>query len=167
MGTATCLCRDAVVEVVKRVHNIDPSKEQQWQDHIVRPALALIESFELLSKGWSNGLLGIMAALIASAMGNLLLVINIEFCEAYDSVNPNAFFGIGKRNVGFLGAIFYIIFAMLIARDAASSSSQCCELSKYLTKRDVEHELKYHRKIEALRVALGRQVRRTFISSFI
>ena len=58
MRTASCLCRDASVEVVKDVRAIDPKDEEQWEAKVTQPALALREKFELLSHGWSGGLLG-------------------------------------------------------------------------------------------------------------
>ena len=35
------------------------SAEEQWEAKVRQPALALREKFELLSDGWSSGLLGV------------------------------------------------------------------------------------------------------------
>ena len=52
MRTASFLCRDASIEVIKDVRATDPKDEEQWDAKVSQPALALREKFELQKSLW-------------------------------------------------------------------------------------------------------------------
>ena len=57
MFTASCLCRDNVLEVIKKVRAADPTEEPL--DEVATSALALRDLLHKLSEGWGAGLLGL------------------------------------------------------------------------------------------------------------
>ena len=86
MFTASCLCRDSVTEVVRKVRAADPpagdsaadTDEDRWQTTVAAPALALHESLDKLSEGWGPGLLGVCGCACFGAMMSFTLSINPE-----------------------------------------------------------------------------------------
>jgi hypothetical protein len=45
MRTASCICRDEVIEVMKNTRSVDPKDEEQWEEKVSRPTLALRKKF--------------------------------------------------------------------------------------------------------------------------
>ena len=70
MCTASCLCRDLASQTIENARSTDPKNAEEWQARVSRPALELIGKFELLSDGWSTGLIGVVAACWLIALGD-------------------------------------------------------------------------------------------------
>ena len=133
MSTASCLCRDSVIDAIRNVRRADTSAKEQtaddsdsWEKDVAAPALALRTRLELLSEGWSSGLLGMSGFLGVFALGMFMLAINAEYCAGVDKLSGNAP-GSYKHILLVLTGLFGSC-ALLLAKDLASTSSRCEQL---------------------------------------
>lgn len=146
MRTASCLCRDASIEVVKDVRATDPKDEEQWEAKVTQPALALREKFELLSHGWSGGLLGVTLFFWVFALGLFTM-----------TLDPRV-----EKNIRAFFLSFVAICALLpfpLAMDIAGTSSWCDTLMEELNEARIKHGETSHLKIHCLETSLKQLVR--------
>ena len=140
----SCLCRDASVEVVKDVRATDPKNEEQWEAKVTQPALALREKFELLSHGWSGGLLGMFLSFWLFALASFALYLDPLIDE-------------NVRNLGMCA--FCALLPFPLAMDIASTSSWCDTLMTELNEARIKHGEASHLKIQCLETSLAKLVR--------
>ena len=144
MCTAGCLCRDLAAETVENARTTDPKNAEEWEAKVNRPALALIAKFELLSDGWSGGLVGTVGFCWLMALG--------YFALGVKSIN--------ELDVGMLAlAAFFALLPFPLAWDIAGTSSCCDELMAELNKARIKHGEEVHLKIHCLETALKQLVR--------
>jgi hypothetical protein len=149
MRTASCLCRDASVEVVKDVRATDPNDEEQWEAKVIQPALALREKFELLSDGWSSGLLGAFLCFWLLALACFTMFLHPSVDE-----DDRAFL-----------LVWIVVGALLpfpLAIDIASTSSWCDTLMAELNEARIKHGKASHLNIQCLETSLKQLVRCPF-----
>eukprot|EP01043_Picozoa_sp_COSAG02_P026736 COSAG02_NODE_1549_length_11966_cov_3.777282_1_plen_350_part_00 len=146
MRTTSCLCRDASVEVVKDVRSTDPKDEEQWEAKVTQPALALREKFELLSHGWSSGLLGVTLCFWLIALACFTVSLDPLVDE-----NARAF------NLGLCA--FCALLPFPLAMDIASTSSWCDTLMAELNEARIKHGKACHLNIHCLETSLKQLVR--------
>eukprot|EP01046_Picozoa_sp_COSAG06_P056587 COSAG06_NODE_10752_length_1623_cov_1.622047_1_plen_389_part_01 len=123
MRTASCLCRDEVVEIIRNIRSIDPKEKVQWEEKVARPTFALSKKFEQLSDGWSSGLLGVSAGCWLFALMLFTAVINTPVLEGLDAANGQVP-GTQRKRV-FLGAVIFVLLPFPLAADLASTSTHC------------------------------------------
>ena len=154
MRTASCLCRDLATETIENARTTDPKNREEWEARVNRPALALIGKFELLSDGWSGGLVGLVGALWLGALGN--------FAKGVEGIVVDRNEDLRDPNNGFTLLAFAAVCALLpfpIAWDIAGTSSRCDELMAELNKARIKHGEEVHLKIHCLETALKQLVR--------
>ena len=148
MRTASCLCRDATVEVIKATRNTDPADEEEWEEKVNRPALALRGKFELLSRGWAGGLAGLGGFCWLLALG--------AFALALRAVGQHMV----AARVQFMAiAAGAALLPFPLAWDIAHTSSFCDLLVDELNEVRIRHGVACDAKITYLEVALGNLVR--------
>ena len=158
MFTASCLCRDEVIEVIKNVRSADPNSDE-WDEAVAEPGLALIEKMELLSAGWSGGLTGFAAFFWLEALACFTSAINPQFCDGMDAANGD--------ELGTARTIFLVLTAInttlpfLLALDIAATSTWCDNLMAEFNDARINHGPESHLKIQWLETALEKLVRRT------
>jgi hypothetical protein len=81
---ASCLCRDATVEVVRACHETDPADDAEWRRSVEAPALALNKTFQVLSNGWSRALACVSCGAFFLSFAMLGLAVN----DAYVAARP-------------------------------------------------------------------------------
>eukprot|EP01043_Picozoa_sp_COSAG02_P064089 COSAG02_NODE_9268_length_2272_cov_1.151334_2_plen_467_part_00 len=149
MRTASCLCRDAVVEVVKDVRATDPTDEEQWEARVSQPALALREKFELLSDGWSSGLLGVILGCWLLSLG--------QFARCLDPLIAQH-----ERARDLASVAIFALIPFWIAMDIADTSSWCDTLMAELNDVRIKHGKAGHLNIQCLETSLKQLVRCPF-----
>ena len=148
LRTASCLCRDATVEVIKATRNTDPADEEEWEEKVNRPALALRGKFELLSRGWAGGLAGLGGFCWLLALG--------AFALALRAVGQHMV----AARVQFMAiAAGAALLPFPLAWDIAHTSSFCDLLVDELNEVRIRHGVACDAKITHLEVALGNLVR--------
>eukprot|EP01045_Picozoa_sp_COSAG04_P013851 COSAG04_NODE_1004_length_8828_cov_2.256357_4_plen_356_part_00 len=147
MRTAGCLCRDLATETIENVRTTDPKNEEEWEAKVNRPALALVGKFELLSDGWSGGLVGVGGLCWLFALG--LFALGIELMSIND---------VDFNKIGIVA--FFALLPLPLAWDIAGTSSCCDELMAELNKARIKHGEEVHLKIHCLETALKQLVRR-------
>eukprot|EP01052_Picozoa_sp_SAG31_P048109 SAG31_NODE_9920_length_1210_cov_1.189919_1_plen_331_part_10 len=123
MTTASCLCKGNIVGVIMKVDSTDPADGAAWDEDVVKPALALVESMETLSRGWSSGLLGLGAFLGLNGLGWFINVMNPEWTDGQDSSNgwaPGT-----TRTICLSWTVFCVFLPLLLATNIATTSSRC------------------------------------------
>lgn len=146
MRTASCLCRDASVEVVRDVRATDPKNEEQWEAKVTQPALALREKFELLSHGWSGGLLG----------GTLC---NWLWALAFFTLTLDPLLDESVRALFLSNCALSALLPFPLAMDIASTSSWCDTLMTELNEARIKHGKACHLNIQCLETSLKQLVR--------
>eukprot|EP01043_Picozoa_sp_COSAG02_P051191 COSAG02_NODE_5358_length_4399_cov_16.010930_3_plen_358_part_00 len=153
MHTASCLCRDASIEVVKDVRVTDPKDLEQWEAKVTQPALALREKFELLSDGWSGGLLGATLSLWFISLGSFTLILHPHMDESFRAL--------------FLAVVpSATLMPFPLATDIASTSSWCDTLMAELNEARIKHGEASHLKIHCLETSLKQLVRCPYMWNF-
>lgn len=158
MRTASCLCRAAAIEAKENAKITSPKDEEEWEAKVNQKALALPKKFELLSDGWSFGLLGMGSAAWLVALAQFTLAINVPLMkqeDTYQGFHP----GTGRA----VWLAFMVIFASLpfpLAYDIAGTSTSCDELMDTLNKARIKHGKECHLTIQCLETALKQLVRR-------
>jgi hypothetical protein len=158
MFTASCLCRDEVVEVIHNVRSADPNSDE-WDEAVAEPGLALIEKMELLSAGWSGGLAGFAAFSWLGALSNFTMAINTPLCEGVDAArgwSPGT-----MRTIWLVTTAICTTLPFLLALDIAATSTWCDNLMAELNDARINHGPESHLKIQWLETALEKLVRQT------
>jgi hypothetical protein len=151
MFTASYLCRDDVIEVVKNINSADPTSEE-WEERVAQPALGLIEKIVLLSDGWSGGLVGFGGFFWLWALGCLTLAINPQYCEGIP----------GQHDVNLVTSVIVALFPFPLFFLIADTSTWCDNLMDALNEARIKHGLGSHSKIMWLEAALNKLVRLPF-----
>ena len=138
MQAASCLCRDSITEVIKKVQAYEPAADgdEAWEE-VAAAVLALREPMETLSAGFGPGLLGLTAACLAFAMSFFTMAINAEYCDGADST-----WGLSSghcRSVWFGLAAVFALVPLALAGDLAATSSRCDMLVDTLNDAAIEH----------------------------
>ena len=152
MLTASCLCRDSITEVIKKVRATDLAEEPF--ESISKPALALRKSMDTLSTGWSLGLLGMVLTSLISSLAQFSYAINREFTSSYDVVEgrePGT-----TRRMMFIPCVLWAFFSLGLANDLANTSSRCDLVMVELNQMGIKHGPEYHSKIDWLVCMLRR-----------
>lgn len=159
MYTASCLCRDNVTEVLKRMQVVDPAADdgQEWKRSVEVPALELRLSMRTLSEGYGPGLLGLGSTCCLFGLAFFCNAINAEMSAASDQSNGNP--PGTHRDRTLMLAVAPPFLALLLARDLATTSSYCDLLMDKLNDADIAHGVEHHDKIDWLTITLKRLVR--------
>lgn len=122
MLLASALCKTKIDAVIKSLQaaDVDPLEEQGWDKNIVQPAIALVQTMQLLSAGWSGGLIGISLTSWCMAFSFFCKVVNWEYFEAADALH-----GDNRRLQFILNFVFFVSLPLLLAYDVAQTSSSC------------------------------------------
>jgi hypothetical protein len=158
MYTASCLCRDDVIEVIKNVRAVDPTSDE-WEGAVAQPALGLIEKMQLLSDGWSGGLAGWGGFFWFFALCFFTLTINAPYCDGVDATagNPPG----TTRTISLVVTAIFSMLPFLLAYDIAATSTWCDNLMAELNDARINHGPESHLKIRWLETALEKLVRQT------
>ena len=120
--------------------------DEQWEAKVTQPALALREKFELLSHGWSGGLLGVTLGFWLMALAFFTLSLDPLLDE-----NERAFL---------LSTVaFFALLPFPLAMDIAGTSSWCDTLMAELNEARIKHGEASHLKIHCLETSLKQLVR--------
>ena len=148
MITASCLCRGNITDVITKVDSTDPADGPAWEENVVRSALALVESMETLSRGWSWGLLGLGGFLGLNGLGWFINVMNPEWTDGMYAMQGNA--PATTRNICLIWAAFCAFLPLLLAMDIATTSSRYDLLiMDKLNKARIEHGVAHKTQREA------------------
>jgi hypothetical protein len=161
MYTASCLCRDAEIEVIKAIRLIDPREEKEWDVAVAQPALALRKKLELLSDGWSRGLAGLGTVNWVTALTLFTMAINAPFCDGTDA-KFMAPLGMPEGTMQVTLIVFVAILIplpLLMAKDVAYTSTYCDLVMDELNEARTKHGPESHLKIRWLESALEKLVR--------
>eukprot|EP01052_Picozoa_sp_SAG31_P025975 SAG31_NODE_2317_length_5947_cov_2.753591_7_plen_110_part_00 len=84
MMLASTLCKTKIAMAMALLQDadVDPHQKQSWDRNIAEPAIALHHTMELLSTGWSSGLVGLSLASWFMAFSFFCKVINWEYYTA-------------------------------------------------------------------------------------
>jgi hypothetical protein len=156
MYTASCLCRDEVIEVIKNVRTVDPTSDE-WEGAVAQPALGLIEKMQLLSDGWSGGLAGLGGFFGLVALCFFTLTINAPYCDGVDATagNPPG----TTRTISLVVTAIFSMLPFLLAYDIAATSTWCDNLMEELNDARTNHGRESHLTIQWLETALKQLVR--------
>ena len=156
MYTASCLCRDEVVEVIHKVRTVDPTLEE-WDESVAEPALGLIDKMKLLSDGWSGGLAGFGGFFWLAALCWFTIAINVPFCEGFDAAKgspPGT-----QRTICLVLTAIGTALPFMLALDIAATSTWCDTLMAELNDARANHGPGSHLKIQWLETTLRQLVR--------
>jgi hypothetical protein len=159
MRTASCLCRDEVIEVIHKVRTVAPTSGD-WDAAVAQPALGLIEKMKLLSDGWSGGLAGFGVFFWLGALAYFTNAINAPLCEGLDAASgspPGT-----QRTVSLMLVASMSTLPFLLALDIAATSSWCDNLMEELNDSRANHGPESHLKIQWLETTLRQLVRPAF-----
>ena len=156
MWTASCLCRDQVIEVIKSNRSISPSSDE-WDGDVAQPALELIDKMRLLSDGWSRGLVGLAAASWLYALAYFVGAINTPWNEGVDAVEGDPLGHMRTKYIQLMAGFSLLPF--LLAKDVANTSTWCDNLMEELNGTRTNHGPESHLKIHWLETALKQLVR--------
>lgn len=155
MQIASCLCRDNIIEVIKRVESTDLTSDDgvaTWDEHVVALALGLIDSMATLSDGWNLGVLGLGGMMIFSALAVFSMAINKEYCDGLDTTfdhQPGQ-----NRNTFLFSAVFLAFLPLGLALDLATTSSHCDLLMERLNSARIKYGQTHNERISWLYVSL-------------
>ena len=156
MRTASCLCRDEVIEVIRATRTTDPTS-RDWDEAVAQPALGLIEKMKLLSDGWSSGLAGFFVGWWSAALAYALLTINPPYTEGMDvALGWSAG---SHRSVCLVHAAVYAAIPFLAAMNIAETSTWCDTLMDELNDVRTNHGPDSHLQIQWLETGLKQLVR--------
>eukprot|EP01046_Picozoa_sp_COSAG06_P063745 COSAG06_NODE_14938_length_1113_cov_1.582840_2_plen_168_part_01 len=157
MRIASCLCRDEVIEVIRKVRTVDPTSDE-WEEGVSQPALGLIDKMKLLSDGWSGGLVGLSLFIFLYALCFFALGINEPVCNGLEAVGgmPPGFY----RQINLVLTALWTVPPFLIAMDIAATSTWCDTLMNELNDARSNHGPESHLKIQWLETTLRQLVRR-------
>ena len=142
MFTASCLCRDNVLEVIKKVRAADPTEEPL--DEVATSALALRDLLHKLSEGWGAGLLGLCSFFLSMCVSQLALALSTEWCAGVDHHNPQYAEVLGSaRNMVMFFVVLLAFLPLLIAMDLATTSSLCDMLMEELNSAGIRHGVEH------------------------
>ena len=159
MRTASCLCRDEVIEVIHKVRTVAPTSGD-WDAAVAQPALGLIEKMKLLSDGWSGGLAGFGVFFWLGALALFTHAINAPLCEGLDAANgspPGT-----QRTVSLMFVAIFTTLPFVLALDIAATSTWCDNLMEELNDSRANHGPESHLQIQWLETTLRQLVRRAF-----
>jgi hypothetical protein len=155
MQIASCLCRDNIIEVIKRVESSDLAGDSGvavWDESVVASALGLIDSMAILSDGWSSGVLGLGGMMGLSALALFSTAINKEYCDGLDTTFDHP---PGQNRKTFLFSAVCLAFLPLgLALDLATTSSHCDLLMERLNSARIKHGQAHNERISWLCVSL-------------
>ena len=157
MYTASCLVRDATIEVIKSVRSTNPYTAE-WERQ-VPTVLALVDKLESLSDGWSDGLAGLTGASGCFALSFLLKALDKPWLDGTDEAigwMPGT-----QRYLMLLYAAIFGAFPFLIAMELADTSSYCDILMNELNEVRKRCGASSHLKLQWLETTLKNQVRTT------
>lgn len=160
MYTASCLCRDDIVEVIKKVRSVEPSSDK-WNGQVAQPVLELIDKMKLLSNCWSGGLVGIGGVCWLWALAVFVQAINEPWCKALDETygqTPGT-----QKKLCILMTVCMSLFPFLLAKDVADTSTWCENLMEELNDARSNHGPESHLKIQWLETTLKQLVRSTYL----
>ena len=142
MFTASCLCRDNVLEVIKKVRAADPTEEPL--DEVATSALALRDLLHKLSEGWGAGLLGLCSFFLSMCVSQLALALSTEWCAGVDHHKPQFAEVLGSaRNMIMFFVVLLAFLPLLIAMDLATTSSLCDMLMEELNSAGIRHGVEH------------------------
>lgn len=156
MRTGSSLCRDATVEVIKNVKVTSPEDESEWEEKVNRPALALRKKFDLLSNGWSVGLVGMAGLCWLNALAFFTKALNEPYLagiEAALGAPPG-----GPRIFNLVSTIILALLPFPLAADIAYTSSFCDHLMSELNEVRANYGPEFHLKIRCLEITLEKLV---------
>ena len=156
MRTGSSLCRDAAVEVIKNVKVTNPEDETEWEEKVNQPALALRKKFELLSNGWSGGLVGMAGLCWFNALAFFTKALNEQYLagiEAALGAPPG-----GPRIFNLVNTIIFALLPFPLAADIAYTSSFCDHLMSELNEVRANYGPGCHQKIRCLEITLEKLV---------
>ena len=156
MRIASCLCRDEVIEVIRKVRTVDPTSDE-WEEGVSQPALGLIDKMKLLSDGWSGGLVGLSLFIFLYALCFFAVAINEPVCNGLEAVGgmPPGFY----RQINLVLTALWTVPPFLIAMDIAATSTWCDTLMNELNDARSNHGPESHLKIQWLETTLRQLVR--------
>ncbi len=157
MRTASCLCRDEIIEVIHAVRTFGP-RSVEWDEAVVYRALGLIDKMKLLSDGWANGLAGFSAMFWGLSLAFITgVVLNTPWNEGVDAKEGWA---PGTCRAMFLaGASICAMLPFLLGLDIVATSTWCDTLMNELNDARANHGSESHLKIQWLETVLRQLVR--------
>jgi hypothetical protein len=161
MYTGSMLCRESITAVIKSAKTVDPIADggETWRIQVAEPALALRAKIDLLSKGWSLGLVGLGGCFGFAGAGWFTLAMNSAYCRGLAEHigvpwNAHYFFCLTT-------AAICPFLALLLAFDLASTSDCVLDLMEQLNLSALEQGPQGHRQFDWLETRLARLVRHT------
>lgn len=144
MATASCLCRDNIIEVIKKLDSTSPADDNgaQWKEAVATPALALYSSMATLSHGWSSGLLGLSGLMGLLSVALFTMAINLEYTSGLDAVLEKPPGRVASEFA--ISALFLAFLPLLLALDLATTSSRCDLLMDTLNQARINHGLAHN-----------------------
>ena len=139
MSIGSCLCRDAVNEVIKKAKVTDPAAEDgsEWHAGVAAPALALRKTLNMLSDGWSRGMVALAGWMWLIAVASFAMAVNKTFTDGYDNSHgrrPDY-----TRDLWFVIAATFAAVPMLLALDLAVTGQRCHKLMFELNEAGIRH----------------------------
>jgi hypothetical protein len=157
MYTASCLVRDATINVIKFVRSTNPCTTE-WELQ-VSTALVLVDKLESLSDGWADGLAGLTGTSGCFALSFLLKSLDNPWLNGTDEA-----IGWTPGTQRYLMLLYTAIFGalpFLIAMELAVTSSYCDILMNELNEARKRYGASSHLKLQWLETTYGNLVRTT------
>ena len=139
MSIGSCLCRDAVNDVIAKAKVTDPAAEDgsEWHAGVAAPALALRKTLNLLSDGWSRGMVALGGWMWLCAIAAFAMAVNKTYTDGYDHTfghRPDR-----ARDTWFVIAATFAAVPMLLALDLAVTGQRCHKLMFELNEAGIRH----------------------------
>jgi hypothetical protein len=155
MYTASCICRDEVIETIHAVRDVAPTSKE-WDEAVAQPALGLTMKMKLLSDGWSGGLIGMTGSCWLWALTWFIGFINDPWNEGMDAA-MGITLGTWSTSCIVIAA-FFTPLPFLLAKDIANTSAWCNILMEELNDSRANCGQESHLKIQWVETVLKQQV---------